>query len=207
MELKLASSDLSAYLAPSEIIDSHHPAVAALIERVAASASTDEDRARLAFELCRDEVRHSFDLEGPQPVTCAASEVAERGQGICFPKSHLLAAILRGLQIPTGLCYQRVARPDGSHSLHGLCAVYFASRDRWVRLDPRGNKSGVDSQFSLDEERLAYPIRESLGERDYPHVLAEPAPAVIEALHQAPDTLALSRSLPAELVLSVAPSR
>jgi len=39
-------------------------------------------------------------------VTCSASEVLREGTGICFAKSHLLAALLRAVGIPAGLCYQ-----------------------------------------------------------------------------------------------------
>jgi len=39
--------------------------------------------------------------------------------------------------------------------------------NKWVRLDARGNKTGVDAQFSIDEEKLAFPINEELGEKDY----------------------------------------
>ena len=39
--------------------------------------------------------------------------------------------------------------------------------DKWIRLDARGNKESVHAQFSIDEERLAFPVREEIGEIDY----------------------------------------
>ncbi|MBT2393298.1 hypothetical protein J7E87_28690 [Streptomyces sp. ISL-1] len=42
------------------------------------------------------------------------------------------------------------------------------SADRWIRLDARGNKEGVDARFSLDGEHLAWPVDPSQGEIDYP---------------------------------------
>lgn len=39
--------------------------------------------------------------------------------------------------------------------------------DKWIRLDARGNKDGVNAQFLLEEEQLAYQVRSELGEIDY----------------------------------------
>lgn len=39
-------------------------------------------------------------------------------------------------------------------------------------MDARGNKVGVDAQFDLEQERLAFPVREDLGEVDYGIVYA-----------------------------------
>ena len=44
-------------------------------------------------------------------------------EGICYAKSHLLAAILRANLFPTGFCYQRLVLDDKTDSrfvLHGL---------------------------------------------------------------------------------------
>jgi transglutaminase-like putative cysteine protease len=49
-----------------------------------------------------------------------------------------------------------VRREDGSWVLHGLAAVYLEQLDKWIRLDPRGNKPGVSADFSLDMEKIAY---------------------------------------------------
>src|SRR5690606_39523518 len=92
-------------------------------------------------------------------ITINAEDVLEHKEGICFAKSHLLATLLRGMGIPTGFCYQRVLRKgtiESGYALHGLNAVYLPDTG-WFRLDPRGNKPGIDSQFSTDVEKLAYP--------------------------------------------------
>ena len=94
--------------------------------------------------------------------------------GICYAKSHLLAALLRAQGIPAGFCYQKLG------ALHGLNAVRLDGR--WVRLDARGNKTGADGQFSLAEERLAWPVDEACGDVDYPVIYAAPAPVVLDFL-------------------------
>jgi len=45
--------------------------------------------------------------------------------------------------------------------------VFISELNKWIRLDARGNKENVHAEFSLDEERLAFPIRDQLGEVDY----------------------------------------
>ena len=60
--------------------------------------------------------------------------------GICWTKSCLLAALLRANGIPSGICYQLLTRADdGSegYMIHALNTVYL--KDKWIRLDARGN--------------------------------------------------------------------
>jgi len=90
--------------------------------------------------------------------------------------------------VPTGLCYQRLAHGD-EHVLHGLVAVHL--NGAWHRQDPRGNKDGVDAQFSLDEEQLAWDVDPTLGEIDYPTIFAEPAECVVDTLRGTADVLSL----------------
>ena len=45
--------------------------------------------------------------------------------------------------------------------------VFIDELNKWIRLDARGNKENVHAEFSLDEERLAFPIRDQLGEVDF----------------------------------------
>jgi len=190
MKLILENSDPTAYLQASSVIDFHAPAVQAKVEDIRNRAEDDEARAKLAFEFVRDQIGHSFDLNSPR-VTISASETMASREGICFAKSHLLAALLRGLKLPAGFCYQRVTRkgtPESGHALHGLNAVYLPGRQAWFRLDPRGNKPGVNSQFNLEQEQLAYPIRPELGEVDYPYVLVSPPADVLAAMRNSADS-------------------
>ena len=138
--------------------------------------------------MVRDQVAHSFDT-GHDVVSISAEDALRNGEGICFAKAHLLAALLRGMDIPCGFCYQRVLRKgtvESGHALHGLNAVYLEETG-WFRVDPRGNKPGIDSRFSPKVEKLAYPIRPELGEVDYPDVLVAPLPAVLRAMEGARD--------------------
>jgi transglutaminase-like putative cysteine protease len=183
------------YLADDEFIQTSDRAVRALAQQLR-GAGGDEAFAHSAFEWVRDEIGHSFDVSDPR-VTLAANEVLEHRVGLCYAKSHLLAALLRAEGIPTGLCYQRLVHGDG-HVLHGLVAIYLDGY--WHRQDPRGNKEGVDAQFSLGTEKLAWNVDESLGEIDYPRIFTAPARCVIDPIRGATDVLALyGAGLPTEL--------
>ncbi|MPN62278.1 hypothetical protein SDC9_210025 [bioreactor metagenome] len=61
-------------------------------------------------------------------------------------------------------------------------AVYLKDLDKWVRLDARGNKPGVDAQFSIHEEKIAWPANKERGEEDHPVIFKEPNPVVVEVL-------------------------
>lgn len=190
MELIQETPDLSAYLAADEVIDHHHPLVRETAARLAKDAEDSYSYARLAFEFVRDTIPHSQD-SGDLRVTWRASDVLEQGTGICYAKAHALAALLRAEDIPTALCYQRF------DVVHGLVAVRF--NGAWHRQDPRGNKPGVDAQFSLDGERLAFVPDPRRGELDHPVLYAAPHPVVLAALKAAPDRPHLWRTLPTAL--------
>ncbi|MFG3089338.1 transglutaminase domain-containing protein [Streptomyces antibioticus] len=191
MELIQQNPDLSAYLAAGEVIDHHHPVVRATAARLASNASDSYAYARLAFEYVRDVIPHSQDAGDPR-VTWRASDVLEQATGICYAKAHALAALLRAEDIPTALCYQRF------DVLHGLIAVRF--NGAWHRQDPRGNKPGVNAQFSLTGEQLAFVPDPEAGEEDDPILYTTPPPAILKPLKSASDRDQLWSSLPTALV-------
>jgi hypothetical protein len=131
-------------------------------------------------------------------VSVSASDVMRHGHGICFAKSHLLAAVLRACGIATGLSYQKLA--DGERTyLHALNAVWLRDQRRWIRLDARGNKPGVDAKFSVGIEYLAFPIRLDLGECDFAEIHARALPSTLAALRSSRTTVELARRLPEDM--------
>ena len=195
--MKLRAREPAAYLVGGEVVDLSHLSIRRLAATLRAENVDDLSFAQVAFEFARDDVRHSWDVQDPR-VTLSASETLREGVGLCFAKAHLLAGLLRAEGIPTGLCYQRLTDDDSAFVLHGLVAVYL--QGSWHRQDPRGNRPGVNAQFSLTTEMLAWSVRAELGERDYPQLLVDPHPAVVRALRGATDVLALCREgLPSHL--------
>ena len=170
-----------AFLRETEVVDFSRPEVRALARRLAEGKRGVEEVARACFEWVRDEIQHCVDY-GREELTCAASEVLREGTGFCYAKSHLLVALLRANGIPAGFCYQRLAsgKAETGFVLHGLAAVYLPEFG-WYRVDPRGNKEGVDAQFTPPVERLAF-ANEAPGERLFEGVFAEPAGCVVEVL-------------------------
>jgi transglutaminase-like putative cysteine protease len=118
------------------------------------------------------------------------------GTGFCYAKSHLLAALLRANRIPAALCYQRLSI-DGKgppFCIHGLNAVRLPSIG-WYRIDARGNKHGVDAQFTPPIERLAF--RPQLpSEKDVAGLFRDPIDSVLDALRRYEDTACLAANLP-----------
>ncbi len=159
---------MNQYLQASEIVDYHHPNVLAKAQELATSCRDPDNIEAIAcacFEWVRDHIQHSGDAKLAGNAN-TASEVLEAGNAWCFGKSHLLAALLRANDIPAALCYQRLRKGDaGGFTLHGLNSILLP-RHGWYRVDPRGNKPGVDAQFTPPHEQLAWPTSAE-GEIDF----------------------------------------
>jgi transglutaminase-like putative cysteine protease len=193
----MRNAALAPYLKADAVIDFNAPAVAAKAAALAAGASPPLAVAEAAFLFVRDAIRHSIDFR-QNPVTCAASEVLRHGTGYCYAKAHLLVALLRANGIPAGLCYQRLTLDPTTDltrfCLHGLAAVHLPEHG-WYRVDPRGNKPGVDARFTPPVERLAFAILHP-GEADLPGIHAAPLPMVVNALRRHATWDALLADLP-----------
>ena len=126
MQLVPEADSIDPYLESSDIIDFLNSNIQIVAEKLRRESNDEIDLARLCYEWVRDNVYHSFDINGVT-VTCTASEVLQHREGICYAKSHLLAAILRYLGIPTGFCYQKLVLDDSDLSrlvIHGLNAIF-----------------------------------------------------------------------------------
>lgn len=171
------------YLESSEYIDWKSENIASHAHELSNGLVKDQDVAKRCFEWVRDNIKHSADYK-LNPITCRASDVLEHGTGYCYAKSHLLAALLRANGIPAGLCYQRLSvfENGAPYSLHGLNAVYLEEVG-WYRVDARGNKNGVDAQFTPPREKLAFPIAES-NESDFKEIWHVPLPVIVDTLEK-----------------------
>jgi transglutaminase-like putative cysteine protease len=127
--------------------------------------------------------------------------VLAAGTGIGFSKSHLLAALLRAAGIPCGFCYQvlRRAPPESGTLLYGFNAAFLPSLGRWIALDARGNKPGLDAQFSTGEPRLAVRAEPARGEFVYPRIWTRPAQVVVDLLSRNQSLAKIADHIPEEL--------
>ncbi|MBE6879227.1 MAG: transglutaminase domain-containing protein [Ruminococcaceae bacterium] len=190
------------YLKEDDVIDYSNDIIAQLANLLFQKADSEIEYIKAAYEYVRDNISHSADINR-DIITCTASEVLRAEHGICFAKSHLLAALLRCKSIPTGFCYQKLILDDETAPVliyHGLNGVYIEEYKKWIRLDARGNKEGVNAQFSIDKEQLAFPIRLEKGEEDGFTVYPNPDMKILEKLRKHKTRTELWNDLPTELL-------
>ena len=174
-----------AFLAADKYVDFHDSGIEACAATLFHPGMDPVQKARVAYEFVRDEIPHSFDCNA-DVITSRASEVLKHKTGICHAKANLLAALLRSQGIPTGFCFERITLAEDEslgYCVHAFNAVYLDRR--WIKLDARGNKEGINAQFSLDEPVLAFPPRQGYDEYFYPGIYAAPHAATMAMLEQA----------------------
>lgn len=186
---------MNEFLRATAVVDSASAEIQAAALSVVGDAVLDEEIARRCFLWVRDQVRHSSD-HSLSVVTCVASDVLRHRSGFCYAKSHLLAALLRARGIPAALCYQRLALdPTGSvFCLHGLVAVHL-QRHGWYRVDPRGNRDHVTTDFCPPIERLAFTPKLP-GELDIAERFTDALPVVVSTLLRYRSAEEVARDLP-----------
>lgn len=164
------ADEMLPYLKETKSIDYHSAIIQREVIRLRENSCSVLDYIKNAYEFVRDEIPHSWDI-GSSVVSHSASEVLINRTGICWTKSCLLAGLFRANGIPSGISCQLLTRADNDagegYIIHALNTVYIEALDRWIRLDARGNKDGICAEFSIEEEKLAFPIRSELGEIDY----------------------------------------
>ena len=201
MSLLLYTDNIDEYLKKDDIVNYENENITKLADSLFSNADSEMDYIKKAYEFVRDNISHSADINEDK-LTCSASEVLAAGHGICFAKSHLLAALLRCKSIPTGFCYQKLILDDETAPIliyHGLNGVYIKEYKMWIRLDARGNKEGVNAQFSLESEQLAFPIRTEKGEEDGFVIYPDPDIKILEKFKNNKTRTELWDDLPTEL--------
>lgn len=178
------------YLEKTEYVDYDDPGIRNVAERLRNQAKDELSLIRDTFYFVRDEIKHSWDAQDSR-VTVTASDALREGVGICWAKSNLLAALLRANGIPAGFSYQRLTlgdTPDTGFCIHAMNTVYVKSLNKWIRLDARGNKEGVNAEFSVEEEQLAFQIK-SEGEIDYHDNHSYPDKSLMKVLRESTDAI------------------
>lgn len=201
MNIVLYSNKFDEYLKHDNVIDYEDETIIELANILFQKANNELDFIKIAYEFVRDNISHSADIN-EDVIIYTASEVLKAGHGICFAKSHLLAALLRCKSVPAGFCYQKLILDDETAPIliyHGLNGVYIKDYKKWIRLDARGNKTGVNAQFSIDTEQLAFPIRTKFGEVDSFVVYPDPDINILEKLRKNKTRTELWNNLPTEL--------
>lgn len=141
--------DLKTYLAPTPIIDSDHPAVAAY----AAAAARDADNGATAvavklYHAVRDPIWYDPYLPFYKPEHYRASRVLSQGRAFCVGKAALLCALGRACRIPSRVGFADVRNHLTTRQLrefmgtdvfvfHGYTEFWLEGR--WVKATPAFN--------------------------------------------------------------------
>ncbi|MFR3685716.1 MAG: transglutaminase-like domain-containing protein [Enterococcus sp.] len=169
----------------------YDPLLKKLSQKLFYNTKDEIEAIQTAFLYVRDQIDHSWDIQTDE-VTKTSVEVLRNGHGICYAKANLLTGLLRGAGIPTGYCYQKLRLFDDEekrYCIHALNAVYLETLEKWVRIDARGNKPGINAQFLLDREQLAFEPNTNLGERDYNMIFTKPNRKTMVLLDKSKDAL------------------
>lgn len=182
--MELESKRMSDYLLDLPEICLTDKNMMELSHKLLRNSENEIEVAQNAFLFVRDHIDHSWDIQASE-VTKTSVEVLNSGHGICYAKANLLTGLLRGAGIPTGYCYQKLLLFDEvekRHCIHALNAVYLQSLKRWFRIDARGNKAGINAQFSLKEEHLAFVVNSECGEQESNIIFVKPNRKTMEVL-------------------------
>lgn len=180
-------ADRNVYLEDLPELMIHSQEISALAEKLFQTNDSELEIVRKAFLFIRDEIAHSWDIQQTE-VTKTSLDVLRARHGICYVKANLLAAILRQATIPTGFCYQRLLLFDkeaGKYCLHALNAVYLQTQQKWLKLDARGDKAGIVTDFDGETEYLAFVPNIADDEWTYATIYAKPHEKTMFALEEA----------------------
>ena len=136
-------------LAPTALIDSDHPAVAAFAARHAVGVD-DVERAVALYLAVRDGFRYDPYRIDLSVAGMRASHVIEIGVGWCVPKAALLAAAARAAGIPARVGYADVRNHLSTERMrqtmktdlfvwHGYTELWLEGQ--WVKATPAFNSS------------------------------------------------------------------
>lgn len=184
------------FLEESEYIDFYSDIIQKKAEELFTPNMTEIEKAKKAFEFVRDEIHHSFDINSDK-ITAIASDVLKFKTGICHAKANLLAALLRSQGIPTGFCFQHLTLADDEskgYCIHCYNAIML--NGKWIKVDARGNKKGVNAQFSLEEPILAFIPRPQYDEYFFDGIFAVPDTKTMKLLRKAKSIQEVALELP-----------
>ncbi|MDW7710013.1 MAG: transglutaminase-like domain-containing protein [Deferrisomatales bacterium] len=136
------------YLAPTPTLDFDHPAVAAFGRAKTAEAATPLGRAVALYYAVRDGIWYDPYSPFYKPEHYRASWVLAAGRGYCVQKASLLAALARGVGIPSRLAFATVRNHLATRQLldflgsdlfvfHGVVELFLEGR--WVKATPAFN--------------------------------------------------------------------
>lgn len=137
------------YLRKTDCLDFESEQIQALISEFKTDSLTALEKAQGIYLKIRDGWRYNPYLISFNPDKFRASVIAQSEEGHCVDKAILMAACLRGLNIPCRLRFakvtnhiavERLTERFGTNVLtpHGMVEVYL--NEKWVKATPAFNK-------------------------------------------------------------------
>lgn len=137
-----------ACLLPGRFIDSNHPAITSLANRLTDPDDDDIGKAVRLYYRVRDSLRYNPYKVGTTEDAYLASATLAAGEGWCVTKALVLAALCRAAGIPARVGYAdvrnhlstarlRQAMQTDIFYFHGYTSIYL--RQRWVKATPAFN--------------------------------------------------------------------
>ncbi len=155
------------FLQATASVESNHPQVRELAQRVAGDAEDVHEQARRLFLWVRDEIAYSLYNPFWLLEHYRASAIIERGHGYCVQKAVVLAALARASGIPTRLLFADIVNHRAAEEMTQLmgtdlftyhCYVEMLLREDWVKVVP-----SFDNRLCSKHE---YPLVEFDGHSD-----------------------------------------
>jgi transglutaminase-like putative cysteine protease len=155
-------------LAPTRLIDSDHPDIAAIAAEVTVGARDDVGRAVRLHDFVRDRILFGW---APAFERQKASEVLKSGIGFCNTKSTLFAALLRASQIPARVRFKTInrrildglIRPPQPFVDHSYVEAWLDGR--WVGTDSYAVDSALQraavARCRAEGKRIGYGVHTS----------------------------------------------
>jgi transglutaminase-like putative cysteine protease len=154
-------TDLRPYLQPTGTIESDHPRIHALAEKITGGATDDHQKARRLFLWVRDQVAYSLVNPFFLPEHYRATGILDRGQGYCVQKAMVLCTLGRASGIPSRLIFADIRNHLVPEKFLAFAKtnlfVYHCYTDmhlgaEWIQMTPAFDKKLC--------EQMGYPLVE-----------------------------------------------
>jgi transglutaminase-like putative cysteine protease len=146
------NSSVSAFLAPTEFVDSNSPEIREFASRNLEGARdlSETGKAIRLFDAVRDEIRYNpFDI-GTAANDYRASRIAGKPSNYCVPKAILLTAALRAAGIPAAVGFADVRNHLNSPKLAELMGTDLFIYHGYVALWLDGRQFKVTPAFNSE---------------------------------------------------------
>jgi transglutaminase-like putative cysteine protease len=107
-------------------------AIGALAARVFGGAPATAGSARRLMEEVAESVRYQ---PGSTQVSDSASDVMQRGAGVCQDQAHVAIAVCRAAGVPARYVSGHILTDEQHAASHAWADVWLADEDRWLSCD------------------------------------------------------------------------